>query len=398
MSDFAWVFTERMLPQSREFSGEWVISQKDVHAPWQDIIGNSVWLIRSAAGKRSLFGHLTVIKAGKTAADVGRDTVTIIVDRCLSFGVLPKSNNFATWEVAKVGSALGLRAMAEAELRELRAVIKTNKIFSLRKNTIPPSAAKSISTNLPVHSMARRVFSTVTSTRALGELHYSSKQESSTPFGEVAINAVPSNFSNAGGVKSEILRLDQEIAEILTGVKSAKRSAKADSTSLRARMVDTDLVEINPNNITSRLFFASASDLPKGENAIEKTQKAEKRHQDILKAMATTLKSINLQPMQSGSVDLATAHKNRLFIFEIKSADSANLVAQTKHALIQIMEYRMAFQKEGYKKVQAVIVVEDVVGATTLKNYLAEFSSYLEAKLIWFKDESILSDIRKIFM
>jgi len=396
MSDFAWVFPDRMLRQRNEFSGEWIISQRHVHVPWQDLIGSSVWLIKSVAGKRIIFGHLKVIKAGKAVSDIGKDTVTIIVDRCLSFGVLPKSNDVLAWEIAKLDGNLGLRVMTEAELRELRTVIKTNKTFSLRKNASPPSAIKSVSLNLPVHTLARKVFSAITSTHALGDLRYSSKQESSTPFGEVAINAIPLNFPNVGKIKSEMLRLDKEVAEILTGVKGAKRVSQAKASGLRMRAVDTDLVVINPNSISSRLFFASAFDLPKGKNAIEKTQKAEKRHQNILKAMATALKSLNLQPMQSGSVDLATVYKDRLFIFEIKSAHSANLVAQTKHALIQILEYRMAFQKEGHKKIQATVVVEDAVVATSLKSHLTEFSSHLETKLIWFKHKTILSDIQKI--
>lgn len=396
MSDFAWVFPDRMLRQRNEFSGEWVISQKDVHASWQDLIGNSVWLIQSVAGKRFLFGHLKVIKAGKAAADVGKDTVTIIVDRCLSFGVLPQDNNTSAWEVEKIGNTLGLHTMTKSGLRELRALIESNKRFSLRKNTIPPSALRLTPAILPAQTLARKIYSAIMATCVLGDLRYSEKQNANTPFGETGLNAIPLNFPNAGKIKSEILRLDKATATILTGAKETKHVSRASSAGLRVRAVDTDLVEINPDNVTSRLFFTSISDLPKGEDAIEKTQKSERRHQNILKAMASAVKSLNLLPMQSGNVDLATVYKDRLFIFEIKSADSANLVAQTKHALIQVLEYRMAFQNEGYKNVQTITAIEDVVDATPLKNYLTKFSSHLETRIIWFRDESILADIQKI--
>lgn len=56
----------------------------------------------------------------------------------------------------------------------------------------------------------------------------------------------------------------------------------------------------------------------------------------------------------------------------------------------------MAFQNEGYKNVQTITAIEDVVDATPLKNYLTKFSSHLETRIIWFRDESILADIQKI--
>ena len=393
MSSLIWVFPSRKLSGKETFSDQWIISKNDIHASLSKIVGSSVWVVQSRSSRHHLFGHIKVINIAKNIDQIYNDLLTLYLDKCASFQILPAGNNDSEWELTPTPRREGLYPTKNSELREFINLMRENKKILFKKHRkLPPSYIKSIKAE-PAYSAARLLYGSTLEFHSLGDLHYSKNGKS--PFGELALQSLPKKFPNYQGVRQQIIRLDRVVLNILENAKVAGKPAY--SMPPYRRQIDTDLTVINPDQIYARLFLSSLSDVPRGTASLLKTQRAEKRHQDILKAAANALLSMKLVPSQSSSIDLAVKTSSGLFVFEIKSATKENIAKQVKQSFLQILEYRMTLKSEGHKRVFPVSIVENLDVSSHIKSHLKNFATHLGVKLIWFQESTILSELKSVF-
>lgn len=106
-----------------------------------------------------------------------------------------------------------------------------------------------------------------------------------------------------------------------------------------SKVVDLDFTSINPDRVYAREFVI-ANLLPIDlENALDKTERAEKLHQDMLRDISTYLLNIGAIPYESSSIDLMTEYQGRTKIYEIKSSNDSNVISQSAKGAFQIACY-----------------------------------------------------------
>lgn len=123
--------------------------------------------------------------------------------------------------------------------------------------------------------------------------------------------------------------------------------------------VDTLLSPISVDSIVTRSFvMQQPKTMESSIDAILKTNKAERRHQAILKDLVETLSAKGVECMQTRSVDLVVEGGNAYSLFEVKSATQQNLFVQTIKAAMQLLYYRYEFESDGRKVCRLCAIVE----------------------------------------
>lgn len=128
-----------------------------------------------------------------------------------------------------------------------------------------------------------------------------------------------------------------------------------------SQKVDTLFTAIRPEEVFARTFIAGQQG---GSflGSIAKTELAEKRHQDILRAISERFLTLNVVPFESDSVDLMAAIDGVNFIFEIKSATIDNFLSQASKGIFQLLVYSVALESESMAPV-SILVIENSCSA-----------------------------------
>jgi len=152
-----------------------------------------------------------------------------------------------------------------------------------------------------------------------------------------------------------------------------------------APIVDIDFRPIDVLKIYSRKFHA----IDKAFNISSimlKTEDAEKRHQDILRDIVNFLVENKLEPVQTNSIDFALI-TNNITIFEIKTTNHDNVLAQIAKGVFQLVLYSQAIIDAGLKKPRKILILE----STTTNEYF----EYIKKVFVSLEIELVLYDRNK---
>lgn len=134
--------------------------------------------------------------------------------------------------------------------------------------------------------------------------------------------------------------------------------------------VDTEFSEIDPAKIYAREFVSLDSQLRNLEEALKKTEHAEKVHQAMLKDISEFLIGHGVTPYESSSIDLMYRSGNKLNVFEIKSANADNILSQAAKGAFQLACYLNELSKD-YDNLDARLVLHETANPG-LQDYAAE--------------------------
>ena len=148
------------------------------------------------------------------------------------------------------------------------------------------------------------------------------------------------------------------------------------SDSFWAQSVDLDLREATESDLKARSFKTPELDPAKLEDAAKKLARAEERHQFILADCVHFLRSIEIIPLLSSSVDLAIKRGSKLRVFEIKSSTAENFNSQFEKGLIQVARYKWEFESK-FDPVLAALIIELPESSETVADEYFEFAEYL---------------------
>ena len=63
-------------------------------------------------------------------------------------------------------------------------------------------------------------------------------------------------------------------------------------------------------------------------------------------------------PLQTRSVDLAGQVADGVLLAEVKSANPENFLNQAEEGIIQLLEYELGFEEEGYRVLRKALIIE----------------------------------------
>lgn len=156
-----------------------------------------------------------------------------------------------------------------------------------------------------------------------------------------------------------VLKTINPIKSILDLGETSSPMKMAIETSKRSKFVDLSFTEIDPENIYAREFISGEGTYYNLEAALSKTDVAEKLHQSILRDIAQYLKSIGVSTYESTSIDLMIQTNSKLKIFEIKSVNLDNIIAQTAKGAFQIATYASVLKSE-IEKFEAYLIINKI--------------------------------------
>ena len=172
--------------------------------------------------------------------------------------------------------------------------------------------------------------------------------------------ADPQNVSPAGSYALRVLEaLGSEREESLRAIASFS-SSKPDKAIPSGRLIETLLKPLEEVDLHPRkyVWFRESSVLFLGEDALVKTERAEKRHQEILSDCYRYLRNHGALPRFNRNIDLSFEGDNGLVLVEIKSASPTNFREQVLRGATQVAEYAFHFEKSGQKIDRKCVLIE----------------------------------------
>lgn len=164
-------------------------------------------------------------------------------------------------------------------------------------------------------------------------------------------------------------------------------SSELGKTTPSERRIETLLKPLEEVDLLPRKYvWSRESSVPfLVEDFLVKTEKAERRHQEILSDCYKYLKNRGALPRFNRNIDLSLECKDGLVLVEIKSANTTNFREQVLHGAIQITEYAFHFKKSGEKVHKKCVLIEvppDFEGT----EYYGEILSSIDIEMIPYDD------------
>ncbi len=133
----------------------------------------------------------------------------------------------------------------------------------------------------------------------------------------------------------------------------------SDSDSSGVLDASFELAPIKPDQIRARSFsnIDTHNVIAQSQQAMWKTEQAEKQHQAMLEDIASFLISQGITPKESSSIDLAYSENKTFILCEIKSANADNLTSQIEKGIIQVLYYRYVIKEKIMEPIDARLIV-----------------------------------------
>lgn len=170
------------------------------------------------------------------------------------------------------------------------------------------------------------------------------------PFSDFGIKMYESTFNKkVVSEKSRFLKSDP-FKNLLKG---------NDKTYIAANRIQEaeEIYLLETEKIFARKYVLRNPVLQTLENALNKTEEAEKRHQDILRDICSFLDEKKIIPFFNSAIDLLFFYKNTTHIVEIKSCNSKNILSQASKGLLQLALLKNKYKKE-HINIRPVLILE----------------------------------------
>ena len=141
--------------------------------------------------------------------------------------------------------------------------------------------------------------------------------------------------------------------------------------------------QIEPSEVTFRTMVIPAS--PPSTvvwlKALEKTDRAERTHQEMLKDIASYLKSRRIVAYESLSIDMFIPGESADVVIELKSATDDNFYRQAVQGAVQLKEYCFGLEVEKERLCSPILIIQKAPKNSYVAHCL-EFLQYLGVKML----------------
>lgn len=253
---------------------------------------------------------------------------------------------------------LGINEITESFSKELFSLIERG----IQVKLLAPPIAQLSKIKLPNFAKKPETFilaalASITLTFPLDQMWGAGIGQSLKPISNFALQLLKIN-NREFSQEMDFLQVNDPINILL---QLSKPNLAKVSTSLgdQSKSVDLDFTIIDPEKIYAREFILSNL-LPLDlEAALNRTEVAEKLHQDMLRDISQYLISIEAIPYESSSIDLMTEYQGRTMIFEIKSTNNDNLISQSAKGAFQIACYLNAMAP-NYESLDSALILHKI--------------------------------------
>ncbi len=145
--------------------------------------------------------------------------------------------------------------------------------------------------------------------------------------------------------------------------------------------VDLAFVDLNPECVVARKFVASSA--PDLAQSLLKTEAAEETHQAVVRYIAAGLGMLKICAKQTRSIDLFAATRGGNILFEVKSANAGNAMAQFSAGAVQLHAYALAYEDVFGCSAVKVLVMQSLADDNTLSDLLTRLAKSLRIHLLF---------------
>lgn len=261
-----------------------------------------------------------------------------------------------------VESPEGLSTISSADIQSLSSLLARNVTVRLsRPNYRIFSRIDLDDIQKTRRTLARTVIQMAVSSFNLNEIWCDGRHKKyrTAPYASIAKAYLEYKFPEVDLSEIEEVLLNTDPLLTILGNKFTVREPTVEQvTKANAPSIDAMLGELNLNHIFARTFNASNSSDLDPLTQIKKTEKAEHRHQEILRDVSKYLLSQGVKPLQSKSIDLAYRSNSTLQLFEIKTSNIENAISQSSKAAFQLAAYKNALFLD-HDKIVLFLILED---------------------------------------
>lgn len=389
MKSYVWTVDADLSPHLRGNSGvspSYVMPKALIPKSPENLAGARLWVVLRSARGSSLFGklHVDMVEIFEDGMNAGDFCLT--VDMSKSFVCSRETGVPVVSFKTPFTKRTGLQEADEETDARMIEVVERNVTVKLQE--FPRAFFKKIgdvSLNGDASSKARALIAATTGALCLDELWGSGNRPKMPPF---------ANFAYRWLTEYRGHEAAQDMREILSGldptiiltVEQQPSTGKKRRESKPVPSIDIQLAPIDPDKIFARRFVAKDPAGIDYAESIEKTEHAEKRHQDMLREIASRLRSVGLNPMQSTSIDLFLQLPEKSLVFEIKTSTPDNLTSQCAKGLFQLGCYEDALKINGYENIFRILIVEST-GQRELDSYGSKILYYFGVTVFFYYPE-----------
>jgi len=391
MKNFIWMLDAKMMPYLKGTGGvsaTYVLPKAQAPQTPSDLAGSRVWMVLRGAGGDVLFAslYIDVVEQFEDGLNVGDFFLTVNPSksyRCVK-SYVSATSDFRTSETSDFSK--GTWEAENSLFEKLTMQVRRSISVKLQK---PPRALLDKISDPPLKGSdtvrLEKMIAAITSRFSIEEVWSNGGKPRLPPFANFAYHRLLSmrNESAMQAMGDLLGKADPTVLDPLQS-NSIRTIAKE---RLSKPVVNVNLSPIDPESIYARKFIARARQDIDLASGVEKTEYAEKKHQNMLRDLAIRLKDIGFTPMQSSSIDLFVETEKGCKTFELKTATPKNILVQSAKGAFQLGCYKAALAYQGYNNNKLALVIE--------KTHIDELDSYVSEILSSFEIATFHYDLRK---
>lgn len=365
MSDFVWILDGNKAAYlgNSGVSPSYIVPKNDIVDSERNIAGKRLWFVVRGSEDR-LFQAIRVKKVERIIEGYYTGDYLIASEITDSFKLVHSYQQASKYRVTDLSRfSLGIAALPD----EISLTLKTMVIGSAQTRLVPPD--KRSLTNIALQlaprnteRLAKSAIRAIVTRLTLDEVWGRVVNLRLGPFANFAYELV--TYPTDANLIERLNALDPIVA---LSSKDISRSENEVIKPTALPKVDSEFTEIEPNNIYAREFISIDAKLKYLEDALNKTEHAEKIHQAMLKDIVEYLISKGITPYESGSIDLAYKTGHQLNVLEIKSANSENVLSQSAKGAFQLACYSHELSKD-YVALDAKLIIHET-NSSDIQNY-----------------------------
>jgi len=369
-------------------SAAYILPRSCAPANPTELAGARVWIILRGARGDVLFAHIYVkiveqFEDGLNAGDFLLTTDLAQSYRC-STTYDSGAVNFTISGAASF--SIGMNEIGENFYKALSAQARRAVVVKLQKpSMVTKSVDRWFTTQGNSFIKAEYIMAMAAECLSLDEVWAGNKPKL-PPFANFVYHALSSTY---GETVADTLLNDLSLLDPTIIPPSDSEEMDVIGDQVRRPVVDVNLTSIDPNRIYARKFVAHCQKSVDFVDVAEKTEHAEKKHQNMLRDLAMKLISMGRVPLQSSSIDLFMATKNTFFVFELKTNTLKNIMGQAAKGAFQLGCYKAALLDTGYSNRNGKMVL--IMEAPDVP----ELASYVFDVLSTFDISTLFYDINK---
>jgi len=385
---FIWVIPGELFPHigtDGGVSSSYILPNAQAPAEINDLIASSVLIVLRTSEEDVLFARIHISQIEQFDDGLNSGDYILSVDQSKSYRVIGDLNVLRLRKATNTTQArIGISRMDET----IAHAIEQETLNKVPINFRPPSggALQRIPTPSIFGSaelVANRYIAAVASSLPLDEVWGTPAPYVLSPFANFAATKLKKQYGHVitEDVREWLICLDPTAVKKLST--NQLTDVNAYTGSIRHPRIDIELKTIDATKIYARKYIASEDSKYDMGEMLAQTERAEKRHQDILRDVTLYIQNAGITPLQSRSIDLSVDNNGRLTIFEIKTISTANVLNQTGKGIFQLLCYRAALAKAGMEPRNLVLILESP-DSEEIENFVLNILDQINIKVLFY--------------